>query len=228
MLDRMESHHACDVLRLRAGARVEVFDGKGRRAAGTLQGASRSEAVVRIEHREVSGAPHCRLTLVAALPKGKLLEWIIEKGTELGVSRFCPVVTDRSIARVEAAEGEKKREKWERVALEACKQSGQDWLPEVCLPVPLSHFLKGGMDFSQGAVVASLRAGASRLRKLIPDFEGLGHVTLFVGPEGDFTPGEYDAMVALGVREATLGARVLRLETAALTLVSVVGDALGI
>jgi 16S rRNA (uracil1498-N3)-methyltransferase len=225
-LDVAEARHACEVLRLREGALLETFDGAGRRARGRLTRVSRAGAVVSVEEVMFAPRARCAVTLFQAVPKGKLFEWIVEKSTELGVSRIVPLITDRGIARFEAAEVDKKCDKWRRVALEACKQCGQDWLPEVSEPVPLTAISQGDFCPETLGLVASLRPGAPRASRVLTGAGALRGVSLFVGPEGDFTPQEYDGLVGKGVQEITLGPRVLRVETAALSLLSVAVEAL--
>jgi 16S rRNA (uracil1498-N3)-methyltransferase len=225
-LDAWEARHACEVLRLKTGDLLEVFDGRGRRARGRLAQVTRQGAVVRIEEVWQASPPRCRLTLIQALPKGKLMEWIVEKATELGVSRIVPVVSDRCIVRVDPSEADRKREKWERVALEACKQCAQDWLPEVWRPLPLMEALRA-LDAHPGQMLlASLRPGATRLEREWSEFSRPDHALLVVGPEGDFTSHEYENLVQRGAREITLGGRILRVETAALSLVNLAAYAL--
>lgn len=227
-LDAAEARHASEVLRLREGASLEVFDGAGRRARGCLAQVSRSGAIVRVEEPLFVPRARYAVTLFQALPKGKLFEWIIEKGTELGVTRIVPLVTGRGIARVEAGDAERKCEKWRRVALEACKQCGQDWIPEVCEPTFLARVLQEDFNAENLGLVASLRPGVPRVSRVLAADGVPGRVSLFVGPEGDFTPQEYEGLVERGVREVTLGARVLRVETAAIAFLSTVAEALEI
>lgn len=231
-LDPAEARHACEVLRLRVGDGLEVFDGAGRRAVCRLSRISKAGAIAAIDAVSSTPAPACPITLVQSLPKGKLFEWIVEKATELGVSRIVPVISDRSVVRVDSAEALKKCEKWNRVALEASKQCGQDWIPAVTKPVSWREVFSsiGAAANESGPwMVASLRPGARRfgsIRDELRDFRTLRSVTLFVGPEGDFTPAEYADVAEKGAHEVTLGARVLRVETAALCFLGVVAEGL--
>ena len=227
-LDAAEARHACEVLRLREGASLEVFDGVGRRARGRLEQANRSGALVRVEELVSVPREPALITLFQAVPKGKLFEWIVEKSTELGVGRIVPLMTDRGIARVDAADAQKKCEKWRRVALEACKQCGQDWVPEVSEPVTLSRISRAHFPEGSTGLVASLRPGALRASCVLAASGAAGGVAVFVGPEGDFTENEYNALIGMGAREVTLGPRVLRVETAAVSLLSVVSEVLGV
>ena len=219
-MDEAEGRHAVEVLRLKEGDAVSLFDGAGRVASARLCVVGKRRVEAEVSAVAQAAAPAGRTTLVQALPKGKLFEWILEKAVELGVSRVVPLLTERTVVQLEGAERERKREKWERVVVEACKQCGQNWLPEVSLPMTLPLFLKESPP--PAAIVASLHPGALPIRA------ALGPVVkedalVFVGPEGDFTPQEMERMVAWGARPVTLGDIVMRVETAAMFCMSVLG-----
>jgi 16S rRNA (uracil1498-N3)-methyltransferase len=219
-LEETEGRHAVEVLRLKAGDAVSVFDGAGRVASARLIVAGKRRVEAGIVDVMQCPAPAGRTTLVQALPKGKLFEWILEKAVELGVSRVVPLLTERTVVHLDGAEREKKREKWERVVIEACKQCGQNWMPEVALPVTLPVFLRE--PAAPSSIVASLHPGALPLKGTLPATLG-GDALILVGPEGDFTPEEMERMVEWGARPVTLGEIVLRVETAAMLCMSVIG-----
>jgi 16S rRNA (uracil1498-N3)-methyltransferase len=171
---------------------------------------------VTIELGEISQQtpPSPAIVLAQAVPKGKTMEWIIEKAVELGVTRIVPLVTRHTIVKYDAQEAPKKAEKWQKIALEACKQCGQNWLPIVETPIDGRLFLS--QERSGAKIIASLVPGARPLRQVI---EGIGQseqVTIMIGPEGDFSPEETELAQQAGYQPATLGDLVLRSETAAL------------
>lgn len=130
-----EAHHAARVLRLKQGDSCIVFDGCGRAAHAVVAEPPRSSGVLLVPGEECPPSPPvAHLTLCQAVPKGANMDLIIQKSVELGVSAIVPLVTDRTIVRLNAREAEAKRQKWQRIALEACKQCGQNTLPEVALP----------------------------------------------------------------------------------------------
>ncbi|MEI6712827.1 MAG: 16S rRNA (uracil(1498)-N(3))-methyltransferase [Verrucomicrobiota bacterium] len=219
-LDAAESRHASEVLRLKSGDALVVFDGQGRRASGVLLNAGRHGATVRVESVSLTPRPVCEITLVQAVPKGKLMDWILEKATELGVARIVPVITERTVVHIDAADAQKKREKWSRTVVEACKQCGQDWLPEVDLPQSLGSFLKqkGTGDL---AVFGSLYPGAKSFSEVLASVSRPQGSAVFIGPEGDFTAGEVQLMLDWGAKPVTLGPIILRVETAAMYCLSV-------
>jgi len=213
-----ESRHCSQVLRFGVGDAITVFDGCGRSARAVIR--QLSKHAVTIEMGEVSQAPvpSPAITLAQAVPKGKTMEWIIEKAVELGVAEIVPLVTRHTIVKYDAQEAVKKAEKWQKVALEACKQCGQDWLPQVRPPIDGKAFLEATR--SGAKIIASLAPGALPLREVIEASATAGEVTVMIGPEGDFSEEETHLALARGYRPATLGPLVLRSETAALFTLS--------
>jgi 16S rRNA (uracil1498-N3)-methyltransferase len=208
-----EAKHCAQVLRSSRGDMVEVFDGAGRRARATILSVAKSRVSLGLEVCPPAQVLTPRITLFQAIPKGKTMDLIVQKAVELGVAVIQPVLTRHTVVRLEPGEAQRKAEKWQRVALEACKQCGQDTLPVVRLPMSLAEALAGASPASI-RVLASLAPGARPLRELlrgqIPEC-----VDVLVGPEGDFSPEETSAALAAGFLAATLGSIVLRAETAA-------------
>jgi 16S rRNA (uracil1498-N3)-methyltransferase len=208
-----EAKHAAQVLRVRRGDRITVFDGAGRSAPAEILDVSKSE--IRLSLGEVVQRPPLRprIHLAQAVPKGKTMDLIVQKAVELGVASIQPLITRRTVVQVEAEDADRKSSKWQRVALEACKQCGQDLLPVV---EPARSFADWLPECGPGLkVIASLFPGARPLRDVLRSVEPPEDVTLLVGPEGDFTPEEGEVALAAGFQPASLGEIVLRAETAA-------------
>jgi len=217
-LDEAEGRHAAEVLRLQQGDVVSLFDGAGRVANARLILVGKRRVEAEILDVATSPLPAGRTTLVQALPKGKLFEWILEKAVELGVSRIVPLLTEHTVVQIEGSDRQRKKEKWERVVVEACKQCGQNWLPEIMLPVSLPDFLKETPPAV--SVIGSLHPGATRLHEAVPSPLRVD-AAIWIGPEGDFSRSELDRVVARGVCPVSLGDIVLRVETAAMYCMSV-------
>ncbi|NBV87574.1 MAG: 16S rRNA (uracil(1498)-N(3))-methyltransferase, partial [Verrucomicrobia bacterium] len=197
---------------------LSVFDGEGRVAASRLLVAGKRSVEAEVLSLHCDPPPEARLSLIQAIPKGKLFEWILEKATELSASSIQPVLTERTVIQLDGQERARKQEKWQRVVVEACKQCGQNWLPTVHPPLALSEVLHKRLEGE--SLVASLHEGALPLREVLSG--GLGSdVCVFVGPEGDFSAAEMAKIVAWGARPVTLGPLVLRVETAAMYCLSV-------
>ena len=223
-LSAAESHHLVVVNRARRGDPVVAFDGNGREWDTELATDSKSAALLRVRSVRAAKPLGYELSLAQALPKGPSMDAIVRKATELGVRRIVPLSTERTQVHLEADRQEKKVEKWQTAALEAAKQCGNPWLPEISSLTPFPDFLHAGPK-SQLKLVASLHSGAQSLNWVLTKArERLGPlqtVTWLVGPEGDFSPAEMEQAISAGFEPVTLGPLVLRCETAATYAVSV-------
>jgi len=225
LLTGREAHHALHVLRLGRGDRVVVLDGAGQECLCKVTEPRREEVRLELIEKRVHAAPLCGFTLLQAIPKGKILESIIQKATELGVIRIVPLLSERVVAHLGSDERIDKARKWQTVAIEAIKQCGSPWLPTVETPLSPGAFLARGEAFDL-SLVGALRAGARHPREYFLSFEKLHHrrpasVSVWVGPEGDFASEELDAIESGGARPITLGPLVLRSETAAVYCLSI-------
>jgi 16S rRNA (uracil1498-N3)-methyltransferase len=202
------------VLRLGPGDAITVFDGAGRSAKAAIRKVGKHE--VTLELAEPLHHPRLQPAIVLAqgIPKGKTMEWIVEKAVELGVARIVPLVTRFTVVKYDADEARKKAEKWQKVALEACKQCGQNWLPIVEPPVDGRSFIL--QQGAGGKIIASLAEGARPLRQVLQELPAQDQLTVMIGPEGDFSLEETQLACQTGYQPATLGDLVLRSETAAL------------
>lgn len=205
-LEPQEAEHASGAKRLRAGDEVEVFDGCGQVGSGVLLEAGRSLAVeVQRLWREEPAEVRC--SVAVAVPKGKRLQVMVEKLTELGVARIQPVRFARSVA-----EGGDPVSKWGRWTVEAAKQCRRAWLPEIAAPVSFADFIAA--TDPHRTVLAD--ADGETPPVLLHALRGNPEVVCLVGPEGGLTPEEFAACDAAGVRRLRLGEHILRIETAAL------------
>ena len=220
-----EAHHAEHVVRIRRGERVAVLDGAGLECLCEVQGFDRDRVRLALIEKRIQPAPPCRVTLLQAVPKGKIMEAIIQKATELGVSRIVPLLSERVVPQLGDNTSAHKAEKWRSVAIEAIKQCGSAWLPEVDPPLTPNQFLARSENFEM-SLVASLQSGSRPARDYFRAFHArLGRMprsaSVWVGPEGDFTPTETELMKAHGILPITLGRLILRTETAAIYCLSV-------
>ncbi|WP_276607568.1 RsmE family RNA methyltransferase [Limisphaera ngatamarikiensis] len=227
MLCPRETHHALHVLRVRPGEVVELLDGAGQVCRAEVVEAARRAVVLRVWGRRRELPPAWRLTLVVGLIKAGGFEEVLEKATELGVTGIQPVLAARSVVRLRAEEVGARREKWRWVAVDALKQCGGAWLPEVGELRPLGDWLRGRPRFDL-EVFGGLGGGRETLRGRLERYRREhggrlpGSVAAYVGPEGDFTLEESAALERAGVDPVWLGPRVLRSETAALVFAAVI------
>ena len=226
-----EAHHARDVLRLRVGDQAILFDGHGHEVMAEISEIGRREMRLRVlEEREARPQP-CRITLAQAIPKGKNMDLIVQKSVELGAAEIVPVISERTVVSLDKEEAASKQAKWQQVVIEACKQCGQNWMPHVAQPRTLKEFLQGQTSDirsqrSEMRLVASTQTESLHLKEILRRFEDTHEarpprVTILIGPEGDFTPAEYGEASQAGFQRITLGAIILRVETAAIFCLSV-------
>ena len=220
-----EAHHAARVLRVAPGDSVTVLDGAGQEFRCEVVAADKRTVQLRVLDKTIHPQPRCQITLLQAIPKGKILESIIEKATELGAHRIVPLLTERVTTKLDEGSAAEKGVKWQQVAIEAIKQCGAAWLPKVEAPLTLEAFLARKESFEL-ALVGALQGEARHPQEFLREFEsGQGRpardVAVWIGPEGDFTPTELRAIQAAGAKPITLGKLVLRVETAAVYCLSV-------
>jgi 16S rRNA (uracil1498-N3)-methyltransferase len=226
VLSEHEARHCTQVMRHREGDEIIVFNGRGEIARARISAAGKNE--VRLECLELQIQPEalCRITLAAALIKAERWEWLVEKATELGASEIQPIITERCVVRLGADEVAKKLEKWNRLMIETCKQCGRAWAPQLHLPRKLDSVLSGAKRHDL-SLIASLAGSARSIPQVLAGYTSAApHVLILIGPEGDFSPAEYDMAAHSGLVPVTLGSQVLRAETAALSALSILGQLL--
>jgi 16S rRNA (uracil1498-N3)-methyltransferase len=210
-LDGDRYNHLVRVLRLRVGDRIALFDQHGREAQARIEGIDKETLRVRIEQLEqVEREPGCKVYIAIALTKGEKIDWVLQKCTELGVAGFCLFPTERSVVRLSKEKAEKRLERWRRIVVSACAQSGRTRTPEVLY---FEGFRPALENFSQGSLII-LDPMAETLLTSIAD-QRPEAVTLAVGPEGGFTDDEIEVARAHRLTPARLGPLTLRAETAA-------------
>lgn len=233
-LDEAETHHAERVLRLKPGAMITVFDGKGCSATATIEAFHKKSTSLRLGASELTPRPATNITLAQAIPKGNNMDLIIQKAVELGASRIIPLVTDRTIVRLrDQEEAQRKQERWQSIALETCKQCGQNWMPLVESPSSLEEILDHGKKATTDhlSLIASLEKEAVPMKAIFSSIEKVAaplpsSALICIGPEGDFTPEEYALARKAGCKPVSLGSIILRTETAALYSLSVLSHEL--
>ncbi|MCG3146786.1 MAG: Ribosomal RNA small subunit methyltransferase E [Verrucomicrobiae bacterium] len=211
-LSTAETHHATHVLRLKSGDIVNVFDGRGHEAQCRFNEAGK---LTILQQTQTLPLP-CRITLAQAVPK-KNMDLIVEKATELGVATIIPLLSERTIVRLDENAG--KLDRWREIALESCKQCGNNWLPVIEPPRKVPAFL-AGTGASDLKLIASLQPGAQPLKTILGPTRPRS-VLILIGPEGDFTPAEISSAKNAGCLPLSLGPLVLRAETAAIYTLSI-------
>lgn len=224
-LNEREIHHALHVLRIRDKEHVAVLDGAGQELMCDAQVRGHDELTLAVTQRSFVPPLPYQITLVQAIPKGKIIESIIQKATELGVHRIVPLVSDRVVTQLDDEGAAAKAERWRLTAVEAIKQCGSAWLPQIEAPLTTKDYLARSDKFEL-PLVASLQSDCRHPRVHFQTFHREKQrlpktVCVWVGPEGDFTPAEMNAIKNTGALPITLGRLVLRSETAAIYSLSV-------
>ncbi len=214
------------VLRLELGDLVTLFDGSVGEADARITRIGPRAVELRVESRRQLGAPdRPALSLIQALAKGEKLDLVVQKATELGVTRILPVTSARSIPQLEAMRAIGRRARWQKIAREAARQCGRTDVPTIEVVTPLATAMHA---VSKDAFRLILWEGArgTKLGDLLPSARP-PEMVVAVGPEGGFTPGEVEAAKAAGFVPGGLGPRVLRTETAALAILAILQFRLG-
>jgi 16S rRNA (uracil1498-N3)-methyltransferase len=230
------AHQARDVLRLGLGDALRLLDGAGGEYAAEVTQVSRRVVTVHVGAREDGlAAASVQLTLCLGLLKAARFEWALQKGTELGIAVFQPLLTERAVAATEEF-GSAKRRRYERIIAEALEQCGGSWLPDLAEPRTLADALGGAPADAialipwEGEAAAPLRETLAReaaRRREDGAATELRAVWLAIGPEGGFSAGEVALARAAGALPVTLGPRILRAETAAIVAAALALDTLG-
>ena len=225
VLAEREAHHALHVLRLQVEERVSVLDGGGHDFHCKVRAITRGGVGLAILQRNFTPPLTCPVTLLQAIPKGKTMDTIVQKATELGAARIVPLLSERTTVQLDKADAANKATKWLATAIESIKQCGSPWLPKIEPPVTPKEFLARGEKFDL-TLIASLQKDGRHPRGYFEQFRterGVApkSVCVWVGPEGDFTPAEIGAAKSAGALPITLGPLILRSDTAAIYCLSV-------
>ncbi|MBI3329607.1 MAG: 16S rRNA (uracil(1498)-N(3))-methyltransferase [Nitrospinae bacterium] len=215
-----EAAHLTRVLRLSPGAQIMAFDGAAHEYAAVVERLEADTVLCRIlQHGSVQPTAAIQISLGQGLPRARKLEWVIQKTTELGVAEIVPLLTERTVPQIWGRGTATKRERWEKIAREACKQCGRSAIPRVWPATALAEFFTA---FQTADLKLLLWEGehARRLRKVLAECGHVVSVAVVVGPEGGFAPQEVARGESHGFLPVGLGSRILRTETAGLVAVS--------
>ena len=217
------ARHIARVLRLVVGNTVTLFDGGGGEYAGRIESIGKNTVTVAVGERHTPDRESpLSLTLAQGVSRGERMDWVVQKATELGVSRLVPVLTERTVVRLDPRQASSKQRHWQGIAVAACEQSGRDRVPEVALPVALPEFLHHLMPGGTRLLLSP--EGSSALEHLAPPE---GALTVLIGPEGGLTEAEQRAARDRGFQGLCLGPRVLRTETAAVAALALLQHRFG-
>jgi 16S rRNA (uracil1498-N3)-methyltransferase len=224
-LERNTASHLAKVLRARSGDELVLFNGDGREFPARIESVRGSRVSASVNSaRAVDRESPLKVTLLQCVPRGDRMDFVVQKATELGVERIVPVLSQRSVVRLDAAQAASKQAHWRAVAVSACEQCGRNRLPAVEVPQPLLNYL-GAMAPQKAPhalrLILEPEGAAAENARAIDVAAGCAvtHAEIAIGPEGGFAPEELDAFHLSDFSVLGLGPRVLRTETAAIAAV---------
>ncbi|AWT60827.1 MAG: Ribosomal RNA small subunit methyltransferase E [Candidatus Moanabacter tarae] len=219
-LSSEESHHLLRVRRAKVEDPVTVFDGRGNEYKCFLEGVSAGKATLRVDIKKTYAPPSCRIILAQTILKSQKMDQVIQRATELGASHLVPVLSERAVALLSNDRYENRFRRWKLLTVEACKQSGNLFLPTIGPITALKDFC-GQPQEQELRLIGSLEPQATNIVCTISEFRQThsinnpASILCLIGPEGDFTREEYQIAHKAGFIPITLSPNTLRSETAA-------------
>jgi 16S rRNA (uracil1498-N3)-methyltransferase len=213
--------HIAGALRMKPGETLVLCNGKGTEYAATIMQSSRTEIVAEIVSETKREMPWPRVTLGQGLPKSDKMDWIVQKATELGVSNILPLATERTIVKIK--DEEKRINRWQNIAREAAMQSNRYDIPTVGPIISFRDFI---MTLDPGPLTLKLfpwEEGTEPIKNVLRQNLEVKNIVIFIGPEGGFSVAEADMAKSRGFHRVSLGPNILRTETAAIAVLSMVG-----
>lgn len=215
--------HLAKVLRARSGDELILFNGDGREFNGVIEAVRGSRVSASIgDSRPVDRESPLAITLVQCVPRGDRMDFIVQKATELGVARIAPVLSQRSVVRLDKAQAESKAVHWRAVAVSACEQCGRNRLPTIEAVQPLLNYLGESSPGTGPRLVLEPESARSHAAAQDTSAGAAGPIVdaeIAIGPEGGFASDELEAFRVAGFSQIGLGPRILRAETAAIAAV---------
>lgn len=219
-------NHIKNVLRLKTGDNLLVSDGSGMDYVVKLERFEPDRIKTTIIQANINKSESpVNVTLFQGIPKSDKMDLIIQKCVELGVNKIVPVITERTIVKIEnQKDAIKKTDRWQKIILEAAKQCNRGIVPQIVLPVNFDTALKLAAEAELG-IIPYEKEAANGLRRYLK--QGIKNVSVIIGPEGGFTENEIKKAESMGIKPVTLGPRILRTETAGITMMSILMYELG-
>lgn len=215
--------HIARVLRLQPGNPLTVFDGRGGEYPARIESIRKDAVIIEVQQRSASSRESSlSLTLAQGVSRGERMDWVVQKATELGVTRIIPILTERTVVKLDARQSARKLAHWQGIAVAACEQSGRDRLPAIVAPLPLHDFLHAVEPEATRLLLSP--TGTQRVDDLkAPERK----VIVLIGPEGGLAESEQRAAIGAGFIAVRMGPRVLRTETAAVAALTLLQHQFG-
>jgi 16S rRNA (uracil1498-N3)-methyltransferase len=218
------ANHVSRVLRLQPGDSLTVFDGGGGEHGARIEGFRKGAVIIEVGERSATDRESSlSLTLAQGISRGERMDWVVQKATELGVTRIVPVLTERTVVRLDARQAERRLLHWRGIAVAACEQSGRNRIPEIAAPLGLHDYLRHDNRTSATRLLLS-PSGTLRVEELKAPNDG---ISVLIGPEGGLAESEQRAALEAGFVAVRMGPRVLRTETAAVAALTLLQHRFG-
>lgn len=219
IVDKKEIHHIIDVLRQGMGSKIFIFDGKGNEYAGTIQEILKEKISIIIDKKmEIKNKPY-QITLACAIPKKAKFDFIVEKATELGVDKIIPLETERTEVKIDKEKMLLKVNHWQQIAINASEQSQRSLIPQHDQVRQFNEVITEVNKYDL-AIMPTLEGDRISISDVLSGFKGKS-IIVFIGPEGDFSLEEVASAKKLGCKLVTLGENVLKVDTAAISVVAI-------
>lgn len=215
IIESEDAKHIKKVLRMGEGDEITVCDGRGIDYSARIRTIETGRVICDIiSSRICDTEPDVRVTLYQGLPKAAKMDYIIQKTTELGISRIVPAKLSRCVVKLENEAAERKKvERWQKIAYEAAKQSGRGAVPEIAMPMDIDRIAEELKDTDLAFAPYECEQ-QTRLRQVLENAGDVKNVSFIIGPEGGFDITEIEKLKNAGIQTVTLGRRILRTETA--------------
>lgn len=215
-------NHIKNVLRMKPGEKVGISDGNNKKYICRLEQFAQGEIAAVIEAEQISDTElPSKIYLFQGVPKSDKMEFIIQKAVELGVYEVIPVITKRTVVKLDEKKAVKKAERWNSISESAAKQSGRSVIPKVAPVVTLKEAFKMARELDVCLFPYELAEGMEKTRASVSSIEKGKSIGIFIGPEGGFEKAEVEEALQSGAEVITLGKRILRTETAGLAMLSI-------
>lgn len=216
-------NHIKNVLRMNIKDELILCDGQGTDYYCIITNVSNTDITAQIkDKKETDTELKTKLYLFQGLPKKDKMELIIQKSVELGVYEIIPVVTKRTVVKLDDKKEQKKLERWQSIATSAAKQSGRGMIPKVSGIMSFKEALEYANHLDCNLVPYEKAEGISKTKEIIKELNKYNSIGIFIGPEGGFEEAEIASCINLNMEQVTLGKRILRTETAGLTILSII------
>jgi 16S rRNA (uracil1498-N3)-methyltransferase len=217
------ANHITRVLRLEPGAPLIVFDGRGGEYSARIESLRKNAVIIEVQERSTpTRESSLSLTLAQGVSRGERMDWVVQKATELGVTAIVPLLTERTMVKLDPSQSARKLAHWQGIAVAACEQSGRDRLPDIVAPLELHDFLRSIDPHTTRLLLSP--TGTQR----IPDLKAPERkVIVLIGPEGGLSEPEQRSAIGAGFHAVRMGPRVLRTETAAVAALTLLQHQFG-